>query len=127
MYRKILIMGLPGAGKTTLATILAARLNATHADEVRRHINKGIGFSAADRIEQARRMGCLCDQLIKTGCFALADFICPTPQTRRAFTENGPGRSHREERVRGHQPMFVPPESCDVHVTAEASAEGRSR
>jgi adenylylsulfate kinase len=68
MYRKILIMGLPGAGKTTLATILAARLNAAHfnADEVRRHINKDLGFSAADRVEHARRMGWLCDQVINT-------------------------------------------------------------
>ena len=49
MDRKILIMGLPGAGKTTLARILAARLNAVHfnADEVRQNVNKDLGFSEA--------------------------------------------------------------------------------
>ena len=54
MHRKILVMGLPGAGKTTLATALARRLNAVHfnADEVRRNINSELGFSEADRIEQ---------------------------------------------------------------------------
>ena len=92
MQRKILIMGLPGAGKTTLARILAARLNAVHfnADEVRAHINKDLGFSESDRIEHASRMGWLCDQVVKTGGFAIADFICPTNETRRAFLQGGP-------------------------------------
>ena len=74
MTRKILIMGLPGAGKTTLATLLARRLNAAHfnADDVRREINKDLGFSESDRTEQARRMGWQCDQVVKTGCFTIA-------------------------------------------------------
>src|SRR5437763_12623394 len=57
--RKILIMGLPGAGKTTLASILAPRLNAVmfNADEIRANIHKDLGFSVEDRIEHARRMG----------------------------------------------------------------------
>jgi predicted ATPase len=44
MKRKILIMGLPGAGKTTLAHALAPRLNAVHfnADEIRREINSDL-------------------------------------------------------------------------------------
>src|SRR5262249_36625483 len=91
MHRKILIMGLPGAGKTTLAKALAPRLNAVHfnADDVRENINKDLGFSEVDRIEHARRMGWLCDQVVKIGCVAVADFICPTPETRAAFTCNG--------------------------------------
>ncbi|HYL50189.1 MAG TPA: adenylyl-sulfate kinase, partial [Stellaceae bacterium] len=69
MQRKILIMGLPGAGKTTLATALGPRLSAVHfnADEIRKNINRDLGFSAADRTEQARRMGWLCDQVVKAG------------------------------------------------------------
>ena len=61
MKRKILIMGLPGAGKTTLAHALAPRLNAVHfnADEIRREINSDLGFSEPDRVEHARRMGWL--------------------------------------------------------------------
>jgi adenylylsulfate kinase-like enzyme len=61
MNRKILIMGLPGAGKTTLARILAPTLSAVlfNADEVRANINRELGFSHEDRIEHTRRMGWL--------------------------------------------------------------------
>src|SRR5215469_10540843 len=92
MRRKILIMGLPGAGKTTLATALTPRLSAVHfnADEVRKHLNKDLGFSEVDRIEQARRMGWLCDQVVKAGGYAIADFICPTLEARQAFLDGGP-------------------------------------
>ncbi|MEK6890235.1 MAG: adenylyl-sulfate kinase [Nanoarchaeota archaeon] len=84
---KILIMGLPGSGKTTLSKELALLLNAVHfnADEIRKNINKDLGFSSKDRIEQARRMGWLCDQVAKTDSYVIADFVCPTHKTRRAF------------------------------------------
>ena len=74
--RKVLIMGLPGSGKTTLASALAPRLRAVHfnADEVRAHIHKDLGFAIADRIEQAARMGLLCDLALRAGHSAVADF-----------------------------------------------------
>ena len=63
MSHKILIMGLPGAGKTTLARALGPMLNAVvfNNDEVRKNINRDLGFTMEDRLEQARRMGWLCD------------------------------------------------------------------
>ena len=87
MNKKILIMGLPGSGKTTLAKLLAHRLNAVHfnADEVRANINRDLGFSVPDREEHARRMGWLCDQVVSAGHYAVADFVCPTKATRAAF------------------------------------------
>lgn len=84
---KILIMGLPGSGKTTLAKALSTKLQAVHwnADEVRANINKDLKFTIADRIEQARRMGWLCDKVVAAGHNAIADFVCPTQETRQAF------------------------------------------
>lgn len=129
MRRKILIMGLPGAGKTTLARVLAPHLNAVHfnADEVRREINRDLGFSEADRSEHARRMGWLCDQVVKASCFAVADLICPTPQARSAFMENGDAfivwvDRIRQGRFEDTNRMFVPPERFDLRVTARGSA-----
>ena len=130
MLRKILVMGLPGAGKTTLAELLARRVNAVHlnADAVRANINRDLGFSEVDRIEQARRMGWLCDQIVKTGCFAVADFICPTPQARAAFMATGPAFIVWIDRIKHSayedtNRLFVPPEHCDVRVPAEGTPE----
>ena len=130
MHRKIMLMGLPGAGKTTLARALTPRLSAVHfnADEVRQHVNKDLGFSEPDRIEQARRMGWLCDQVVKAGGFAVADFICPTPAARAAFLEGGEAFVVWLDRIKSGayedtNRMFVPPEGCDVRVTAEGTVE----
>lgn len=87
MKKKILICGLPGSGKTTLALHLAPLLNAVHfnADEIRSNISQDLGFSKKDRIEQARRLGFLADCVAKAGHFVIADFVCPTEETRFAF------------------------------------------
>jgi adenylylsulfate kinase len=128
--RKLLIMGLSGAGKTTLAKALAPRLKAVvfNADEVRAHINKDLGFSEPDRIEQARRMGWLCDQVAKTGNFAIADFICPTPATRAAFLEGGDAfviwlHRIKSGRYEDTNRMFVSPDRVDIEVLPQGSPE----
>jgi len=123
-------MGLPGAGKTTLANALAPRLNAVvfNADEVRTNINKDLGFSEPDRIEHARRMGWLCDQVVRTGGFAIADFICPTPETRAAFLQEGGAfvvwlNRIQRGRFEDTNQLFVPPEDPDVEVKPEGEPE----
>lgn len=130
MKRKILVMGLPGAGKTTLSKVLAPRLNAVHfnADAVRANVNKDLGFSEADRLEQARRMGWLCDQVVQVGCFAIADFICPTPATRAAFLEGGDAFVIWIDRIKKGKfedtnRMFAPPEHYDLRVEPEGTPE----
>ena len=84
---KILVMGLPGSGKTTFARFLAEHFRCVHfnADDIRENINKDLGFSPEDRIEQARRMGHLCNIASRWGQKVIADFVCPTKETRESF------------------------------------------
>lgn len=83
---KILVMGLPGSGKTTLAKPLANTLGGVwlNADAVRETYNDW-DFSDAGRQRQAQRMRFLADGVNLAGKIAVADFICPTEQTRREF------------------------------------------
>jgi cytidyltransferase-like protein len=125
--RKILIMGLPGAGKTTLATALAPLLNAVvfNADAVRANISRDLGFSHQERVEHARRMGWLCDRVVEAGGTVIADFICPTDETRQAFGQAftiwvdriSAGRFDDTNR------MFVVPRRFDIRVSAEGSPQ----
>jgi hypothetical protein len=127
MSRKILIMGLPGAGKTTLATALAPLLHAVmfNADAVRANLWRDLGFSHEDRIEHARRMGWMCDRVAEAGCTVIADFICPTEETRAAFGDAftiwvdriSVGRFEDTNR------LFTPPALFDLRVSAEGSPQ----
>lgn len=131
--KKILVMGLPGAGKTSLSHVLAPLLEAVHfnADEARAAISKGLGFSPEDRIEHARRMGWVCDQVVAAGHYALADFVCPTPETRTAF---GADESFiiwvdriKEGRFTDTNQLFQPPTRYDIRVTAKGTPEEWAR
>jgi adenylate kinase family enzyme len=83
----ILVLGLPGAGKTALSELLASKVNFIHinADAVRKDLSSDLGFTNEDRIEQARRMGAVARLLNDQGQNVIVDFICPTEKTRNAF------------------------------------------
>ena len=83
----ILIIGLPGAGKTALATQLAAKTNSIHlnADAIRADLSSDLSFSIEDRIEQARRVGAIARLLSDQDRDVVVDFICPTKATRESF------------------------------------------
>ena len=76
----ILVMGLPGAGKTTLADEMAPLLNAKrlNADEVRKAADDW-DFSQEGRVRQAKRMADAALKLKAEGYYVIADFIAPTP------------------------------------------------
>jgi cytidyltransferase-like protein len=124
---KILIMGLPGAGKTTLATTLAPLLNAVvfNADAVRANLSRDLGFSHEDRIEHARRMGWMCDRVVEAGSSVIADFICPTEQTRAAFGDAFTIWVDRIQagRFEDTNRLFTPPVRFDLRVGAEGGPQ----
>ncbi len=85
--KKILVMGLNGSGKTNFSRLLHRKLQCPYfnADDVRQQFND-FDFSSKGRNRQARRMKILCDWALRHGKdFAIADFICPTNETRMLF------------------------------------------
>ncbi|MBI1273458.1 MAG: adenylyl-sulfate kinase [Alphaproteobacteria bacterium] len=123
-------MGLPKAGKTTLAAALKPLLRAVHfnADAVRENINKDLGFSVGDRIEQARRMGWMCDRAVEAGHYGMADFVCPTAETRTAFGDAFTiwVDTKQPTPFADTAKLFEPPGKVDYHVSTQ-DAEHHAR
>ena len=86
---KILIMGLPGSGKTHLATRLQSVLCCARYDgsEVRKMANDW-DFTKGGRERQASRMKTIADFESKFGRTVICDFVCPTKSTRLSFDPN---------------------------------------
>ena len=116
----ILVMGLPGAGKTTLANELAPLLKAKrlNADEIRKAAEDW-DFSEEGRIRQSKRMAENAIKLKNEGNYVIADFICPTPEARNLFPADIIiwVDTIKEGRFDDTNQMFVKPEKYDFHVT----------
>lgn len=126
--KRILIMGLPGAGKTYLAERVKSRLESTgatvgwlNADEVRKHYNDW-DFSREGRIRQSLRMRDLADE--SNTDYVIVDFVAPLPEMRHNYKADwtvwvdtiDAGRYEDTNKI------FVPPEVYDFRIT-EQNAE----
>ncbi len=115
-------MGLPGSGKTTLANELGPMLNAKrlNADEVRKEANDW-DFSEEGRKRQARRMADLAIKLKEGGNYVVADFICPTQESRKLFPSDYIiwVDTIQKGRFEDTNKMFVKPDRYDFHVTTQ--------
>ncbi len=118
----ILIMGLPGSGKTTLASELASLINAKriNADEVRKTSNDW-DFSKEGRTRQSKRMADLAKKIKEEGHNVIADFICPTPEARSIFPADYVVwvDTIKKGRFEDTNQMFVKPKKFDCHVTTQ--------
>ena len=115
-------MGLPGAGKTTIAKKLVEHINAKwlNADAVRKEYNDW-DFSEEGRKRQSKRMADFSIKMKQDGSYVVADFICPTPEARSLFPADYIVwvDTIKKGRFDDTNQMFVKPEKYDFHVTSQ--------
>ena len=115
-------MGLPGSGKTTLASELVPLLKAKwiNNDKIRKAANDW-DFSEEGRKRQAKRMAEFAIKLKNEGNYVVADFICPTPEARSLFPADFIiwVDTIKEGRFDDTNKMFVKPDKYNFHVTTQ--------
>ncbi len=148
--------GLSGSGKSTIANIVEKKLHALgrhtyllDGDNVRHGLNKDLGFTEADRVENIRRVAEVARLMVDAGLIVLVSFISPFRAERRFARERvEPGefceifvdtplgvaeqrdtkglykkaRSGNLKNFTGIDSPYEPPEHAEVRVDTVASA-----
>ena len=86
--------GLSGSGKSTIANAVESKLSALQkhtyildGDNIRLGLNKGLGFSDEERVENIRRIGEVAKLFVDSGLIVLTAFISPFKQDRQSVRE----------------------------------------
>ena len=150
--------GLSGSGKSTVANIVEKRLFARgrhtyvlDGDNVRHGLNRDLGFTDADRVENIRRVGEVSKLMVDAGLMVMTSFISPFKTERRMVremmgegefievfvdtpievcAERDPKGLYKKAKAgeiknfTGFDSPYEEPERADIHVkTAEFAAE----
>jgi len=126
---KILIMGLPGAGKTTLAHSLKVefmcadkRVTWLNADEVRKQ-NNDWDFSYEGRIRQSKRMAILAGKT--NSDYVICDFVAPLVEMRDIFKADWTiwVDTISKSRFADTDKVFEDPDVYDFRITDQDSSK----
>ncbi|MGM0535344.1 MAG: sulfate adenylyltransferase subunit CysN [Pseudomonadota bacterium] len=150
--------GLSGAGKSTIANLVEKKLHAAgqhtyllDGDNVRHGLNRDLGFTDADRVENIRRVGEVAKLMVDAGLIVLTAFISPFRSERQLASdlleedefieifidtpldvaeERDPKGLYRKARrgelknFTGIDSAYEPPENPDLHLrTQEMSSD----
>ncbi|MEA1652416.1 sulfate adenylyltransferase subunit CysN [Nitrospirillum sp. BR 11164] len=152
--RVLWFTGLSGAGKSTIANLVEKKLHAhgrhtmlLDGDNVRHGLNRDLGFTDADRVENIRRVAEVSKLMVDAGLIVLVSFISPYRAERRMARELlGPGeflevfvdtplavaegrdvkglyakaRAGKIPNFTGIDSPYEPPESPDVRIDTQA-------
>ena len=117
---KILVMGLPGSGKTYLSERLQPLLESAwfNADKVRSMAGDS-DFSEEGRLRQSLRMKSIADFESAHNRIVICDFVCPTKETRKIFEADITIwlDTIEEGRFEDTNALFEPPVDVDFHIT----------